>query len=128
MVANDIQQIINNELSTDKNGVDIQTFIYAVPNNVRSDNKITILIQDLPSKPTTYGSNYFKQMDYYSSLQVYFPYLYEEDYDEIGDQLIDVLEGHDWYFVTNHIASDPETDRAFMALDFHKYYNRKKEF
>lgn len=124
MIANDVQQIINEELSTDKYGYDVQTFIYSVPENVRNDNKITVLIQDMPNKPVTYGSNQFKQLDYHITIQVYFPYAYAKDYDDIGFQLIDILQDNGWYFITSHVASDPETDRAFSVFDFHKYYNK----
>lgn len=129
MIANDVQQIINNELPSDEaTGLDVQTFIYAVPENVRNDNKITILIGDMPSKTTVYGSNTFWQKDHSVSIQIYYPYGYGADFDLIGDRLTDILEAHGWYFITNHVLADPETDRQYMMLDFHKYYNRKKEF
>lgn len=129
MIANDVQQLINDNMPVDDStGLDIQTFIYAVPENVTNDNKITILIGDMPSRPTVYGSNNFLEKDAYISIQIYYPEDYSKDFDWIGDKLIDTLESNGWYFITNHILSDPETDRSYMMIDFHKYYKRKKEF
>lgn len=129
MIASDVQQIINEELPTDKlTGIDIQTFIYAIPDNVRSDNKITVLISELPNKPTLYGSNVFRQKDNHVGLKIYFPYMYEEDFDDLVDDITDIMESHGWYFMFNQTLTDPETDRACAMVDFHKYYFRKKEF
>ena len=74
MIANDVQQLINDNMPVDDStGLDIQTFIYAVPENVTNDNKITILIGDMPSRPTVYGSNSFLEKDAYISIQIYYP-------------------------------------------------------
>lgn len=129
MIANDVQKLINDNMPVDDaTGVDIRTYIYNVPDNVRNDNKITVLITDLPSKPSVYGSNNFLETDYHISIQIYYPYGYAKDFDLVSDKIIDLLESNGWYFITNHILSDPETDRQFMMADFHKYYRRKKEF
>lgn len=129
MIANDVQQLINNNFPKDPaSGVDIETHIYSVVDNDVNYNKIIILITELPSKPVTYGSNIRLDKDYQISFQVYFPEDYPYDYEEFTEKIVDTLENDGWYFQSDHILSDPETGKTFVMVDLHKTYNRKREF
>lgn len=129
MIAVEVEDLINEYLPKDKNtGMDMDTYVYTVNNDVINDNKITILITDMPSRPTTFGSNHFVEKDVSVSIQVYLPEKYPYDFDDITDDIVDLLEENGWFYITSHNASDPETSRSFMMIDLHKTIKRKKEF
>lgn len=130
MIANDVQQLINNKLPVDRSTkIELETHIYSVVSDDIDTNKIVILITDLPNKPYMYGSNQMYMKDNRISIKIYYPENYPEDYDLVSDDITEILESDGWYFITNNIMTDPDTMKSYMQLDFHKYYKRrKKEF